>query len=44
MGHNARMKLRCRLPVALAACALACAAQAQSGDRPVYRCPGTPVL
>ena len=39
------MKLRFRLPVALAACALACAAQAQSGgNKLVYRCPGTPVL
>ncbi|HRI17278.1 MAG TPA: hypothetical protein PL196_02030 [Burkholderiaceae bacterium] len=39
--------IRTLLP-AVAACVLACAAQAQgmvqSGDKPVYRCPGTPVL
>ncbi len=44
MGHNAAMKLsRTSLPV-LAACAFAWGAQAQSADKPVYRCPGTPVL
>ena len=45
MRQNARMKLSCRWSAALAACAMACAAQAQGGaDKPVYRCPGTPVL
>jgi hypothetical protein len=42
MRHNGRMKLSLKSLPVLAACALACAAQAS--DKPVYRCPGTPVL
>jgi hypothetical protein len=42
MRHNARMKLWSKSLPVLAACALACAAQAS--DKPVYRCPGNPVL
>ena len=44
MRHNGRMKLCSKSLPVLAACALACATQAQASDKPVYRCPGTPVL
>lgn len=44
MRHNGRMKPSSKFLPALAACAFACATQAQGGDKPVYRCPGNPVL
>ena len=44
MGHNAAMKLLAKSLPALAAGALACVAQVQAADKPVYRCPGNPVL
>jgi len=34
----------CRPTLLLAVCTLAWGAQAQSADKPVYRCPGSPVL
>ena len=42
MRHNGRMKLSSKSLPVLAACVLACTAQAS--DKPVYRCPGNPVL
>ena len=48
MRHNRGMTPLLRPLLALTIGAIACAAQAQgqvqSGDKPVYRCPGTPVL
>ncbi len=44
MRHNAAMNLSRSSLLALAVCALPWAALAQPGDKPVYRCPGNPVL
>ncbi len=44
MRHNAAMNLSRTSLLALAACAFPWGAAAQAVDRPVYRCPGNPVL
>ena len=44
MRHNAAMKLSRMSLLALAAFALPWGGVAQAADKPVYRCPGSPVL
>jgi hypothetical protein len=44
MRHNAAMNPSHLTLLLFAVCALVSGAKAQSGDKPVYRCPGNPVL